>query len=101
LNDLVSLPWEVHTEQVSENEWRLTVVGLDDFEVSAETEEELLEHFPGMLRSHLNAYLALQKEVPTPIRQKADVSTSYSAGASGTALYNWNFLGHAIGQVAA
>lgn len=71
--------WVPTFEPVAEGGWRVTVAGLPDFELFADSEQELRSEWKDGLRSHLGAYLKFQKFIPVPefrLPEESEVSTS-------------------------
>jgi len=66
LKDLLAFPWTRHIEADPEGGFRLIVLGLADFELYAETQEELEHDWREALESHLAGYLRIGKAVPIP-----------------------------------
>lgn len=62
----LALNWAAQTEKLADGTYRLTVPQLRDFELFAETEGELTTTWRDALASHLQAYLAVGKVIPTP-----------------------------------
>ena len=61
-----SKEWQPKVESDPEGGFRLTLPGLSDFELFAETREQLEAEWRSALRSHLQAYEAAAKFVPLP-----------------------------------
>ena len=66
LRELMAFPWIQQIEADPDGGFRLSVNGLYDFELFAESQEELDASWKEALESHLAGYLAVGKAVPIP-----------------------------------
>lgn len=89
LETCLEWPWNPRAERLPEGDWRIVVDGLNDFEVFAETFDEAWSHFPGMLRTHLTAYLEAGDDVPYPC-PTFTLPAAESTGGQGASTVNWN-----------
>jgi len=65
LDEYLAWPWVAVMERLPEGDYRLTVAGLADFELFADTTEELLD-WRDALKSHLAGYIKVNKVIPLP-----------------------------------
>ena len=82
LKEYMQLPWEPEFAADPKGGVRLTVKALDDFELFADTEQELEGEWRDALESHLMAYLAMNKPIPDPSVRIVERSSVTSAGPS-------------------
>ncbi len=66
LKELVAYPWRPTITEEPDGGFRLTVTSLLDFELFADTREELDRTWREALESHLQGYLATGKAIPLP-----------------------------------
>jgi hypothetical protein len=59
--------------------------------VFGDTEREVWEHYPDMLRAHLNAYVQNQLSVPFPVL-RWDVPEVEKRGSGSVPTYSWHIL---------
>lgn len=76
-------PWYPVVDAVA-NGHRLSIIDLPDFEVFAETREELWAEWRDLLESHLTGYVMIGKMIPMPLAwfRIAEPATTAPAGAS-------------------
>lgn len=63
--EAMNRPWFPVVEAVGAGH-RLSVIDLPDFEVFAETREDLWREWRDLLESHLTGYVMVGKTIPTP-----------------------------------
>jgi hypothetical protein len=71
--------WKPSIENLPAGDYRLTVALLPDFELFAESKEQLEAEWLVALRSHLSGYLAVGKVIPIPsfhLPEPSEVETS-------------------------
>ncbi len=80
LDECMAWPWVPLVERLPEGDYRLSVPGLTDFEVFAETEQQVRAEWTTALRSHLGGYLRVGKVIPLPttfrVPERSEVQTS-------------------------
>jgi hypothetical protein len=84
IDEAMEWGWEPRVEPLPEGDFRLTVVGLTDFELFAKDRDQLVTEWRTALRSHLGGYLKVQKVIPLPlIRIQEQTEQTTSTGSQG------------------
>lgn len=81
IDGAMAYAWEYDIKADADGGFRLTVIPrLVDFEIFADTREELEAEWKDALRSHLQAYVATGKCIPIPsVRVRQDQSSTHGA----------------------
>ena len=87
IEQLMAEPWKYLIEADREGGFRLTVPPLTDFELFADSDEELKATWQQGLRSHLKGYIAYGKRIPRPTPQIIEM-TEGTAGGPASSSFN-------------
>lgn len=64
VEEAMKYPWQPTFEECQDGGWRVSVLGLPDFEIFAPTEQQLRAELRDALSSHLMGYLQVGKVIP-------------------------------------
>jgi hypothetical protein len=98
LDVYMAMPWVPLLEPCQDGGFRLTVVGLRDFEIFSDDEEQLKSEWQVALRSFLTGYLRVGKVVPVPV-PSISIRDEPQAYTSGGDTGNFAFLLNEPSQV--
>ena len=66
VDDYVALPWVTREEALEDGMYRLTIDGLDDFEIFDRSSERVQKEWRIALHALLQGYLLVGKAIPVP-----------------------------------